>query len=97
MPPQAAGMSCYSVAEEIMPRSAGYLVELRGFEPLTSAMQHPRALQRGRFRFCTAYCRRRAAGSRPRSALLQKPVEVRASVHRRSSPRPSSFQIQVKS
>ena len=26
MPPQAAGMSCYSVAEEIIPRSAGYLV-----------------------------------------------------------------------
>jgi hypothetical protein len=28
---------------------------------------------------------------------FKSPVEVRASVHRRSSPRPSSFQIQVKS
>jgi hypothetical protein len=32
-PPQAAGMSCYSVAEEIIPGRADFLVELRGFEP----------------------------------------------------------------
>ena len=44
MPPQAAGMSCYSVAEEITSICADYLVELRGFEPVISAMRHPRAL-----------------------------------------------------
>src|SRR5271155_5702130 len=51
------------------------MVERRGFEPLTSAVQAPaRFTQRRRFRFCGAYCRRRAAGSRPiRPALLQKP------------------------
>ena len=27
------GMSCYSVAEEIMPGRADYLVELKGFKP----------------------------------------------------------------
>ena len=42
MPPQAAGMSCYSVAEEIMPGRPDFLVELRGFEPLTSAMRSRR-------------------------------------------------------
>src|ERR1700734_2128045 len=36
LPPQAAGMSCYSVAEEIMPGRADFLVEQRGFELLTS-------------------------------------------------------------
>jgi hypothetical protein len=30
-------MSCYSVAEQIMLGGADYPVELRGFEPLTSA------------------------------------------------------------
>jgi hypothetical protein len=30
MPPQAAGMSCYSVAEEIIPGRVDFLVELRG-------------------------------------------------------------------
>ena len=38
LPPQAAGMSCYSVAEEITPVCADYLVELRGFELLTSCL-----------------------------------------------------------
>ena len=38
---QAAGMSCYSVAQEIVLGGADYLVELRGFEPLTSADQPP--------------------------------------------------------
>jgi hypothetical protein len=37
MPPQAAGMSCYSVAEEITSICADYLVELRGFEPMAIA------------------------------------------------------------
>jgi hypothetical protein len=32
MPPQAAGMSCYSVAEEITSICADFVVELRGFE-----------------------------------------------------------------
>jgi hypothetical protein len=36
MPPQAAGMSRYPVAEEIMPGRADFLVELRGFEPRCS-------------------------------------------------------------
>ena len=38
-PPQAAGMSCYPMAQEIMPARPDYLVELRGFEPQTSAVQ----------------------------------------------------------
>jgi hypothetical protein len=37
LPPQAAGISCYSVAEEITPVCADYLVELRGFEPMAIA------------------------------------------------------------
>jgi hypothetical protein len=37
MPPQAAGMSCYSVAVENTPVCADFLVERRGFEPVTSA------------------------------------------------------------
>jgi hypothetical protein len=41
-PPQAAEISCYSVAEEIMSICVDFLVELRGFEPLTSAVRHPR-------------------------------------------------------
>jgi hypothetical protein len=32
MPPQAAGRSCYSMAEEITPVCADYLVERRGFK-----------------------------------------------------------------
>ena len=44
MPPQAAGMSCYSVAEEITSVCADFLVERRGFEPLTSAVQAPARL-----------------------------------------------------
>jgi hypothetical protein len=43
MQPQAAGMSCYSVEEEITPVRADYLVELRGFEPLTSAVRLQRS------------------------------------------------------
>jgi hypothetical protein len=39
MPPQAAGMTCYSATDEITPGHADYLVELRGFEPLTSAVE----------------------------------------------------------
>jgi hypothetical protein len=34
-------MFCYSVAREIVLGGADYLVELRGFEPLTSAEQAP--------------------------------------------------------
>ena len=34
-------MSRYS-AKEIMPARPDFLVELRGFEPLTSAVRHPR-------------------------------------------------------
>jgi hypothetical protein len=34
-------MSCYSADEEITPICANLLVELRGFEPLTSAEQAP--------------------------------------------------------
>jgi hypothetical protein len=41
MPPQAAGMSCYSMAEEIIPGRADYLVELRGFEAVNSAARAP--------------------------------------------------------
>jgi hypothetical protein len=37
-------MSCYSVAQEIMPGGADYLVQLRRFEPLTSAAQAPARL-----------------------------------------------------
>jgi hypothetical protein len=36
MLPQAAGMSCSSVAEEITSICADFLVELRGFEPRCS-------------------------------------------------------------
>jgi hypothetical protein len=36
-PPQAAGMSCYSVAEEITSICADFVVELRGFEPMAIA------------------------------------------------------------
>jgi hypothetical protein len=36
-PPQAARISCYSVAEEILPGRADFLVELRGFEPMAIA------------------------------------------------------------
>jgi hypothetical protein len=39
--PQAAGMSCYSADLEITSICADFLVELRGFEPLTSAVRHP--------------------------------------------------------
>ena len=35
-------MSCYPVAQEITSICADFLVELRGFEPLTSAVRHPR-------------------------------------------------------
>jgi hypothetical protein len=37
-------MSCYSVAEEIMSICADYLVDRRGFEPLTSAVRAPARL-----------------------------------------------------
>jgi hypothetical protein len=40
-------MSCYPVAEKITPVRADFLVERRGFEPATSAMRHPRALDGG--------------------------------------------------
>jgi hypothetical protein len=39
MPPHSAGMSCYSVAEEITSVRADFLVELRGFEPPTSDLR----------------------------------------------------------
>src|SRR5208282_4055612 len=42
LPPQAAGMSCYSVAEEIMPGRADFLVERDGFEPEISLTVLPR-------------------------------------------------------
>ena len=38
---QATAMSCYSVAEEIMPGRADYLVELRGFELMAIAAFMP--------------------------------------------------------
>ena len=41
-PPQAAGMSCYSVAEEISSICADFLVERRGFEPMAIAVSRPR-------------------------------------------------------
>ena len=34
-------MSCYSVAEETMSIWADFMVELRGFEPVISAMRQP--------------------------------------------------------
>ncbi len=37
-------MSCYSLAEKITPVRADFLVELRGFEPLTSALRGTRGL-----------------------------------------------------
>ena len=40
--PQAAGMSCYSVAEEIMPGRADFLVERGEFEPEVSLAVLPR-------------------------------------------------------
>jgi hypothetical protein len=43
MLPQAAGMSCYSAAEEITRVRADFVVELRGFEPLTSAVRLQRS------------------------------------------------------
>ena len=43
-------MSCYSVAMEITSICADYLVELRGFEPLTSALRGTRGLERPAFR-----------------------------------------------
>jgi hypothetical protein len=46
LPPQAAGMSCYSVRRKSRRFCADFLVELRGFEPLTSAVQRARHLQR---------------------------------------------------
>jgi hypothetical protein len=41
--PQAAGMSCYSADLEITSICADFVVELRGLEPLTSAVRVPRA------------------------------------------------------
>ena len=38
------GNVALSVTWEIMPVGADFLVELRGFEPVISAMRHPRAL-----------------------------------------------------
>ena len=60
--PQAAGMSCYSVAEEITSICADFLVELRGFEPLISAAQaaaHRRAAPRPVLQGLIAKARRR--------------------------------------
>jgi hypothetical protein len=49
-------------------------VELRGFEPLTSAVQAPaRGDGAPPLPFRRAYCRSRAAGSGPRPALLPLP------------------------
>jgi len=42
LPTQAAEMSCYSADWEITSICADFLVELRGFEPLTSAMRSRR-------------------------------------------------------
>jgi hypothetical protein len=44
-------MSCYSATEEITPERADFLVERRGFEPLTSAV---RALSRAAGLFADA-------------------------------------------
>jgi hypothetical protein len=46
LPPHAAGMSCYSVAEEIMPGRADYLVERDGFEPEISLAVLPNSIGR---------------------------------------------------
>jgi Transposase, Mutator family len=52
MPPQAAEMSCYSAAKEIMPRRADYLVELsavvdglKGFPEAIAAVFPPTIVQ----------------------------------------------------
>jgi hypothetical protein len=44
MPPQAAGISYYSVAEEIAPILADFLVERRGFELMAIAISALRDL-----------------------------------------------------
>jgi hypothetical protein len=36
-------MSCYSVAYEIMPGRADYLVERRGFEPMVIVVSRPQS------------------------------------------------------
>jgi hypothetical protein len=73
------------------------VVELRGFEPLTSAVQAP-----VRFTAAASGSAGLAVEGAPLDPALDRrgfksPVEVRASAHRRSSPRPSSSQIQAKS
>jgi hypothetical protein len=74
------------------------LAELRGFEPLTSAVQTPVRFTAPPLPILQGLL---SKGVPLDPALdrryFKSPVEVRASVHRRSSPRPSSFQIQVKS
>jgi hypothetical protein len=42
MPPQAAGLSCYSTDEEITSICADFLVGRRGFEPMAIALRTPR-------------------------------------------------------
>ncbi len=70
-----------------------FLVELRGFEPPTSAVG-----ARGNGSAASGSAGLTVEGAPLDPALDRKSaVEVGASVHRRSSPRPSSFQIQVKS
>ena len=43
----ATGISCYLVVEEIMRGSADFQVDLRGFEPLTSAVRGTLGLDGG--------------------------------------------------
>jgi hypothetical protein len=52
-------MSCYPVAQEITSICADYLVELRGFEPLTSAVQAPARVTGSSLLFQAARRRRR--------------------------------------
>jgi len=69
MPPQAAGMSCYSVAEEITSICADYLVELRGFEPMANAgTVRSRAI-----RLFASHCAQSARGLRLRSRSKHAP------------------------
>ena len=74
------------------------MVELRGFEPPTSAVQGTRAHD-GAAASGSAGLTVEGAPLDPAldRRYFKSPAEVRSSVHRRSSPRPSSFQIQVKS
>jgi hypothetical protein len=67
-------MSCYSVAEEITPRRADYLVDRRGFEPLTSAVQAPARLTGSSLPFLGGS----SATSATAGAGLRPPVSTQA-------------------